>query len=698
VIPSLLTLVLEAALRALIAGLAVWAALRLLRVKNLIAEKAAWGLVLLAAIAMPLLMRWQWVPGWAFVKIPAMHWVRSAETAPKQAAVEAVPAASTHVARTSAEPMVNRHILDQTETLDDGVSADFDSGAPMYSEAESAPTRNPAATGQTTTPKISARFGMLSIGWIVYLAVAALLLTRLLWGLVCTLRLWRRAKPAAVHEICDFPASIQVCWSERIASPVNIGSGVLLPADFVEWSEEKLRVVLEHERSHIEQHDFHLQLLAGIYAALTWFSPLGWWLKRTLSELGEAISDRAGMSAATSPSAYAGLLLEFAALPRPNLTGVAMAHSKNLSHRIERLLNESSSHHVPASGRRVLLAIALPALLIAATAMVRVEAAGAQQTAPSQPTITGQSNPEPAQVTDSSPAQTPAVPAPQAAPAPEAAPVPSPAPVPAPSQEASQAPAPAPANGDQESMPAMAPMLPVPPVHVDVHIPPMLPMMAYAGRWPCFANGEGYAIVGDQGTKVRFCGDWDNEGKSDVDKARAVAHGHFLLFRQNGKLYVVDDPATVSQIEEMDKSREALRDQMRALGKQMRDAGQQAREAALKAHEAAVNVPAPDLSKEMAELESSVASLKDKQGGTISREQLQEIQREAMAIQRRVMEAEVKVNINLEMSEFRKHQGEFGAQMGRLGAQMGQTERENNQKIQSIIKESLQNGKAKPVQ
>jgi len=33
-------------------------------------------------------------------------------------------------------------------------------------------------------------------------------------------------------------------------------------------------------------------MLAGLYAAVFWFSPLGWWLKRKLSDLGEAISDR----------------------------------------------------------------------------------------------------------------------------------------------------------------------------------------------------------------------------------------------------------------------------------------------------------------------------------------------------------------------------------------------------------------------
>ena len=188
-----------------------------------------------------------------------------------------------------------------------------------------------------------------------------MLLFRLLWGLASSFLIWRDAKPVATPANLELPDSIPVRWSQRIGSPVNIGSGILLPADYVEWDEEKLRVVLAHERSHISQRDFYLQMIAGLYASLTWFSPLGWWLKRKLSDLGEAISDHAGLDAASSPSAYAQLLLEFAAQPRPTLiTGVAMAHSRNLSNRIERLLNDSTFRVAFSGGRRALFALVLP--------------------------------------------------------------------------------------------------------------------------------------------------------------------------------------------------------------------------------------------------------------------------------------------------------------------------------------------------
>ena len=63
--------------------------------------------------------------------------------------------------------------------------------------------------------------------------------------------------------------------SPRVASPVNIGSGIVLPADYAAWDEEKLRIVLAHERSHIRQGDFYLQLLAGFYACPLLVQPPG---------------------------------------------------------------------------------------------------------------------------------------------------------------------------------------------------------------------------------------------------------------------------------------------------------------------------------------------------------------------------------------------------------------------------------------
>jgi len=68
-------LLIEATLRALLVALTVWAGLSLLRVANVLAQKAAWALVLLAALAMlfvPLAPRSNWLPGSIALRLPAL--------------------------------------------------------------------------------------------------------------------------------------------------------------------------------------------------------------------------------------------------------------------------------------------------------------------------------------------------------------------------------------------------------------------------------------------------------------------------------------------------------------------------------------------------------------------------------------------------------------------------------------------------
>lgn len=719
-IPSEVNVLFEATLRALVAALAVWAGLRLLRVKNVPAQKAAWGLMLIAALAMPLLMRWQLVPAWTAVKLPITSLAKM--EAPASAPV--VPISSPGKPETTAQTHseAREDFPAPAGTIRFGVPirpAGQVHSAPV-TERESAPisprpAAGPAAQPTGRFPILTNTGRVLAITWTLYLSVCAVLFFRLLWGLASSLRIWMDAKPVATLTNLDLPGSIPVRWSKRIASPVNIGSGILLPPDYGEWDKEKLRVVLAHERAHIVQRDFYLQMIAGLYANLTWFSPLGWWLKRKLSELGETISDRAGLDAASSPSAYAQLLLEFAAQPRPTLiTGVAMAHSRNLSNRIERLLNDSSFRLAFSGGRRALLALLLPVALIAATAMVRVEAAQASQSAsatspsmqssdrgpaaPANPSrYTGQSNATLAAVLFSgqSPAQASAPPQPAPTPSPTAAPSPDPAPAGAPVP-------PLPSAESQDSIQVVVP--PIPPIDVHVDIPPIpampamkLYMKGFEGHASCWANGDAYAIVGDHGTDTRFCGNTGDEMEAEVEKARSVAHGHFLLFRHDGRYYVVDDPATVSQIEDMNKAMRDQGDKMRALGDQFRDAGKEVREQAREERETAANIPAPDLSREMADLKATVADLTAKQGATVSREQLQQVQRDISALQRRVIDAEVKVNVNIDMSKFNAEAGQFNEQMRQMGADMGRIAQENQLKIALIIGQSMKDGKAKPV-
>jgi hypothetical protein len=427
-------LVAEAALRAALGAAVVWCGMRILRIRNVPVQKAAWGMVLAAALAMPLLLHWHLRPVTVSISLPQMPPQPLAAIAPDSQQAPATTRAVDQPAQPDVLPRVVHSAPLQIE-----------SGAPTP-----APQPKPAAAVSPRAifrPSLFTPHRLVIAGEGLYLGVCSFLLFRLVWGLCAAVKLWLEAEPLRAMDGLGAFSNKGVRSTRRVAAPINIGSGVLLPSDYAEWDAEKLRIVMAHERAHIRQGDFYLQTAAGLYAAVFWFSPLGWWLKRKLSELGEAISDRAGLDEAASRSSYAQILLEFAARPHPTLIGVAMARRSNLSHRIEQLLNETKFRQAFAPNRRTFVtALLVPVVLFAATTLVRVEATAQapQQAAPASP-----------QAPSSSPAAQPA--------APDAAQAPS---QPAPATAPSAAPAASAAPGQVE----------VPPIHVDVpavhvHVP-----------------------------------------------------------------------------------------------------------------------------------------------------------------------------------------------------------------------------------
>ena len=402
----------DAALRSLLLALFVWTALRLLRVRSVPAQKAAWTAVLALALLMPLMLPLAArLPG---VRIELPMVAQPAASAPYAFSDSGTAAAGAGEAL-APEPALaggNRYpapIIDGTD--------------------RSAPP--PEAAPQPATFWRS--FSLFQIAALLYFLIAGVLICRLMYGLVSALRLWRAAEPVSLGA-AHFAEGLHLRFCQAVTSPMTLGSGVVLPADYGGWDDEKLRIVLAHERAHIRHGDFYLQSLASLYAAVVWFSPLGWWLKHKLTELGEAISDHTGMQEAASCSSYAQILLEFAAAPRPSPShqisiGVAMARSSRVSRRIERLLNPNAFRQAFAGGRRTLLAaLLIPAVLFAATALVRVEAAATQNSTDAASgavagQTTGQASPDtalPVAAPDAAQAPAPAEPTPSAAPVPPA--------------------------------------------------------------------------------------------------------------------------------------------------------------------------------------------------------------------------------------------------------------------------------------
>lgn len=481
----MISLLLESVCRSLLVGVVVWGGLRALRVRNVVAQKSAWGMVLVAALLMPVLMPWAatWKlfprtglivtadPQTLLQELQARIQSKAAPApARKPAVVTAPPAETPHAVKTTAPSQVMdvprsssaaSQVQDSDRPSSSGKESSASGGASVISDEPSPDQYVPVASTPAQQPHSYAlEISAADLVLISYLGVVILFLLRLAYGLCGALRLWYTARPIAS---VDFAAPLRLRVSRAIASPVTIGSGVVLPETFKTWDSEKLRIVLAHERSHVQQGDFYLQILAGLYAAFTWFSPLGWWIKNRLSELAEAISDRAGLEQAVSPASYAQVLLEFAALPRPTNIGVAMARRGTLSRRIERLLNPSALRQEFSGSRSRLFAALLlvPAALFTATALIHVQAAGAITDA-STALFAQQSPAAPAAAQAPAPASAPQAeetPAPEDAPTPDEAPNPNPVVVVAPAPVAVPNPA-----------PVVVPVPPIPAVNVDPQV------------------------------------------------------------------------------------------------------------------------------------------------------------------------------------------------------------------------------------
>ena len=633
----MMTILLESAARTLILAAAAWLALRIFRVRHVMAQKIAWTLVLAAAVVMPFLMRWHWIT-LRPVTIPS-SWalssgVSSSAATPAHRALPVVRAAAPIPLRQAPEPV-----------------ATTDAITPVVIQLAPAASAPPVPARHWTLAQIR--------GFILpaYLAVCGVLLLRLLFGLVLACLVWRRAEQASA--LVEPRADVR--FSSDIRTPVTIGLGIVLPASFLNWSRPKLRIVLAHELAHVRQADFYLQLLARLHTAVFWFNPAAWWLQKQLSDLCEAISDYAGIEEAKDAPTYAEVLLEVAAIRRQPLFGVAMARSSRIERRIDRLLVDRLFHRsfIEGKGRALVAAAVIPLALAVAISLVAVRA-GAKVIA-EPPRMLTTDSPEPLAVTSPT---TPA--APVAAKAAARAATPS---KPSKSQPAAQpAPQAAPA-ADHDS-------------YSDD---------SDSGR-------DSFMIVnGDKSNMFNYHGDY-----AEMDAIRKRLHGNYILAERGGKYYVIDDPALMEEsrklfapIDELGRQQEALGAQQEKLGEQQEVLGRQQEEA---------HITTPDMSKEIAQLQAAVKKLQDlQQSRNVTQEQLGDVQSEIAGIEGKLgsMQGEIGAQqgeFGHQQGELGRRQGELGRQQGELGRQQGRLAREASRKMEAMIDQAFQAGKAKQVQ
>ena len=162
------------------------------------------------------------------------------------------------------------------------------------------------------------------------------------------------------------PVGLLAC--EGIDAPMTGGwrrPAVLLPLAAALWSEERRRVVVQHELVHVLRGDALRHLLWRVVVALYWWNPLARLAAREASVVGEQACDETVLDLGTRPSAYARHLLEIAeslsAAPRRLAHALPMVERSQLERRLRMILDQE---RVPGRGRAL---VAVSAALFVAT-------------------------------------------------------------------------------------------------------------------------------------------------------------------------------------------------------------------------------------------------------------------------------------------------------------------------------------------
>jgi beta-lactamase regulating signal transducer with metallopeptidase domain len=226
----------------------------------------------------------------------------------------------------------------------------------------------------------AARSSWLSAVTGVYLAVGAGLVIRLLLGVFLIKRLILSARPATPGDharlvrLCGPAVAIRCRVHPRLQSPVTAAwqeSFVLLPASAFDWTDARLRAVVEHEWAHVCRSDFWWNLAAGLYRAVYWPSPLAWLVVRRLQLTAELACDRRA-SRVIGSTAFARVLVESARDLLPaggRVNRLAPGAGTNLAVRIDALLSDAVSRQSRSTLARrvaagVVLAVVMSAMLV----------------------------------------------------------------------------------------------------------------------------------------------------------------------------------------------------------------------------------------------------------------------------------------------------------------------------------------------
>lgn len=214
-----------------------------------------------------------------------------------------------------------------------------------------------------------------SFNWplMVWLIGAAFASTPLLIGALSAWRTARHATPLTSGAFTMPAIKTQILVSRTLPIPLTCGfirPRILLPIGAEHWSSSRLEAVLSHELAHVRRRDVAVQITTHIIAALWWFQPLAWILRRKLRDESELACDAEALRSGLRPSAYAAELLAIAKSMHRRYTfsslSISMVHSCDLETRLRAILNTRPTLLRPRKLYALAFALATAAITSAA--------------------------------------------------------------------------------------------------------------------------------------------------------------------------------------------------------------------------------------------------------------------------------------------------------------------------------------------
>jgi len=198
-----------------------------------------------------------------------------------------------------------------------------------------------------------------------------------------TLGLWRvhrlkaRSTPLEGALANDLPwltesggREIYLRLSYEIETPVAVGFGrpvILIPTDMATAAGLRaIEPVVMHEYAHLRRYDDWTNLAQRVIERVVWFDPLVWFIGHRLALEREVAADEAVVERTHDPKEYAATLWrmvrEMRMPERIVVAPGAMLTRKQISQRIERLLQASRARRSHAGGAFTLLAVVAVAI------------------------------------------------------------------------------------------------------------------------------------------------------------------------------------------------------------------------------------------------------------------------------------------------------------------------------------------------